>query len=101
MSTISVFRVKFIFGIHQFGNDFFLKRMGQKKKKKQADPQRANEKNHAKIRSHLKKKKTFLVQGQKNVLLKYFTPGWLGTRIGKTWQCNEERTNFKQDPLQH
>ena len=94
MSTISVFRVKFTFGIHQFGNDFFLKRMGQKKKNKRI------KKITLKLEA-IKKKKTFLVQGQKKVLLKYFTPGWLGTRIGKTWQCNEERTNFKQDPLQH
>ena len=27
-------------------------------------------------------------------------PAWLGTRIGKIRQCNQERTNFQQDPLQ-
>ena len=64
-------------------------------------------------------KTTLSVQGQRRVLLMYFTlylwkqyhshfdvfhgntPGWLGTRIGKLWQCNQERTNFKHDLLQH
>ena len=56
-------------------------------------------------------KTTLPVQGQRRVLLmslfhfisenKIIQPGWLGTRIGKLRQCNQERTNFKHDLLQH
>ena len=65
-------------------------------------------------------KTTLSVHGQRRDLLMYLiplyiwkqdhshfdvfhwnTPGWLGIRIGKLRQCNQERTNFKHDPLQH
>ena len=48
------FSSEIYFGIHQFGNGFFLNRVSFKRK--QAHPQRANGKvkkrNHAKIKSH-------------------------------------------------
>ena len=85
------FSSEIYFGIHQFGNEFFLNRLSFKRR--QAHPRRANEKRKEPFKSQLsiaseyikitlkleaiKKKKTFLVQGERRVLLKYFIPLYL------------------------
>ena len=59
------FSSEIYFGIHQFGNEFFLNRVSFKRK--QAHPQPAN-RNHAKIRNH---KMTLSFQGQKKSYTEY------------------------------